>query len=169
MAAVLGAVILIGILNPWSFIPAVIGIIGMLIVRYRFSRCSRDLKRLAELTRSPMYSYLSSTIHGLKVIRSYHAEQMCSKEFLSYLDNHSRASFLTEATERWAAMRFDGILLIFFTLVTIFSMLVRIYKQELSTADIALTLSYSLSLMGLFEWTIRFAYKSFVEFHSSIF
>jgi ATP-binding cassette subfamily C (CFTR/MRP) protein 4 len=116
-----------------------------------------------------MYSYLSSTIHGLKVIRSYHAEQMCSKEFLSYLDNHSRASFLTEATERWAAMRFDGILLIFFTLVTIFSMLVRIYKQELSTADIALTLSYSLSLMGLFEWTIRFAYKRFVEFHSSIF
>lgn len=147
---------LIGILNPWSFIPAVIGIFGMLIVRHRFARCFRDLKRLAEIARSPIYSYLSSTIHGLKVIRSYHTEQMCSKEFLSYLDNHTRSLFLITVTERWASIRFDCVSLIFLTLVTLFSMLVRIYKQELSTADIALTLSFSLNLMGLFQWTIRF-------------
>lgn len=159
MSAVLGTVILIGILNPWSFIPAVVGVIGMLIIRYRFARCYRDLKRLSELTRSPMYSYLSSTIHGLKVIRSYHAEQMCSKEFLSYLDDNTRAFYLTTVAERWAAIRFDWVSFTFLTLVTLFSMLVRIYKQGLSTADIALTLSYSLNLMGLFQWTIRFDQK----------
>ncbi|CAF4098406.1 unnamed protein product [Adineta steineri] len=155
LSAVLGTVILIGLLNPWAFIPAFIGIIGMLIVRYRFARCFRDLRRITEITRSPLYSYLSSTIHGLKVIRSYHAEQMCSQQFLSYLDQNIRADYLTKVVERWAAIRFDWTSFTFLALVTLCSMLVRIYKQELSTADIALTLSYSLNLMGLFQWTIR--------------
>ncbi|CAF4026024.1 unnamed protein product [Adineta steineri] len=154
LSSVLGTVILIGLLNPWAFIPAFIGIIGMLIVRYRFARCFRDLRRITETTRSPLYSYLSSTIHGLKVIRSYHAEQMCSQQFLSYLDQNIRAYYLTSVVERWSAIRFDWISFIFLGLVTLCSMLVRIYKQELSTADIALTLSYSLNLMGLFQWTI---------------
>ena len=151
----MGTIILVGILNPWSFIPAVLGIIGMLIVRYRFARGFRDLKRLEGITRSPIYSYLSSTIHGLKVIRSYHVEKMCSKEFLSYVDDNIRADFLNLTTERWAAMRFDWITLAFIILVTVFAMLVRTFKQELSTVDIALTLSYCINLMGHFQWTIR--------------
>jgi ATP-binding cassette subfamily C (CFTR/MRP) protein 4 len=152
----MGIVILVGILNPWSFIPAIIGIIGMLIVRYRFSRCLRDLKRLEGISRSPIYSHLTSTIHGLKVIRSYHAEQMSSKQFLSHVDDHTRVQFAIIVSERWAAMRFDGVTLAFLALVTILSMLVRIYYQEFSTASIALTLSYCLNLVGLFQWTIRF-------------
>jgi ATP-binding cassette subfamily C (CFTR/MRP) protein 4 len=152
----MGVIILVGILNPWSFIPAIIGIIGMLIVRYRFSRCFRDLKRLEGISRSPIYSHLSSTIHGLKVIRSYHAEQMSSKQFLSHLDDHIRVNFLIITAERWAAMRFDGVTITFLSLVTCFSMLARIYYQEFSTASIALTLSYCLNLIGLFQWTIRF-------------
>ena len=155
MASVLGTVILVGVLNPWSFIPAVIGVIGMFIVRYRFASALRDLKRITELARTPLYSYLSSTIHGLKVIRSYHAEQMCSKQFLTFLDQHTRAFYLTTITERWAALRFDVVSFVFITLVTVCSMLVRIHKHELSTADIALTLAYSLNLMGLFQWTVR--------------
>jgi ATP-binding cassette subfamily C (CFTR/MRP) protein 4 len=152
----MGVIILVGILNPWSFIPAIIGIIGMLIVRYRFSRCFRDLKRLEGISRSPIYSHLSSTIHGLKVIRSYHAEQMSSKQFLSHLDDHIRVNFLIITAERWAAIRFDGVTITFLSLVTCFSMLARIYYQEFSTASIALTLSYCLNLIGLFQWTIRF-------------
>ena len=153
---VLGTIILIGIINPWSFIPAAVGVVGMLIVRYRFASGMRDLKRICEHSRTPMFSYVASTIHGLKVIRSYHAESMCSKQFLSHLNNHIQAYFLTIVAERWAAIRFDWVSLIFLTMVTICSILVHTYRAELSTADIALILSYSLNLMGLFQWTIRF-------------
>ncbi|CAF0980830.1 unnamed protein product [Rotaria sp. Silwood1] len=155
VAIVLGVIVLIGLINPWSFISAIIGIIGMLIVRYRFARCFRDLKRIEGITRSPVYSCLSSTIHGLKVIRSYYAEKMCSKEFLSYVDDNSRANFLIVTTERWAAIRFEWITLTFLSLVTSFAILVRLYQQDFSTADIALTFFYSLSLLGLLQWTIR--------------
>jgi hypothetical protein len=61
-------------------------------------------------------------------------------------------------------MRFDWVTFTFLSLVTIFSMFVRIYYQQLSTADVALTLAYSLNLMGLLQWTIRFDKKRLIEF-----
>ncbi|CAF3009520.1 unnamed protein product [Rotaria sp. Silwood2] len=143
-------------LNPWSFIPAAISLIGLLLVRHYFAPCSRDLRRLESITRSPVYSYLTSTIHGLKVIRSYHAEHMCSTEFSSHLDDNTRANYLISATGRWAALRFDWVALIFISLVTMLLMALRVTGYRyFSTADIAMTLSYSLSLMGLLQWTIR--------------
>ncbi|CAF3828800.1 unnamed protein product [Rotaria sordida] len=149
-------VVLVGMLNPWSFIPAVISLIGLLFVRYYYAPCSRDLRRLESITRSPVYSYLTSTIHGLKVIRSYHAEHMCSIEFFSHLDNNTRAYHLIFITNRWAALRFDWVALSFIALVTILSMILRVTGYRyFSTADIAMTLSYSLSLMGLLQWAIR--------------
>ena len=84
----------IGWLNPWAFIPAAIAAIGMIYIRHLYARCARDLKRLEGTTRSPFYSYLTSTIHGLKVIRSYHAENICLSGFFSHLDNNTRANYL---------------------------------------------------------------------------
>ena len=135
-----------------------IAIIGMMFVRRRFIRCSRDLKRLDSILRSPIYSYLTSTVQGLKVIRSYHAEQICSEEFFSYVDDNSRAFYLLLTVIRWAAIRFDWLTLFFFAIVTTSAIIVKIAGGGLSAADIALTLSYSLNLMGLLQWTIRFVY-----------
>jgi ABC-type multidrug transport system fused ATPase/permease subunit len=154
---VLGAVALVGILNPWSFIPAVFAASGMLFLRYRFAQCLRDLKRIEGITRSPIYSQLTSTIYGLKVIRSYHAEKICSDEFLHNIDDNTRVNYLLITINRWAAVRFDWIAFIFIIIVTILAMIVRLTREQFSAADIALTLAYSLNLMGLLQWTIRYA------------
>lgn len=127
----------------------------MIIIRHRYASCLRDLKRIEGITRSPIYSYLTSTIHGLKVIRSYNAEQMCSKEFLSYLNDNSRVHFLLSTVNRWAAIRFDWITVSFIGLVTLLSMIAKIFQNHLSAGDIALILAYSLNLMGTLQWTIR--------------
>jgi ATP-binding cassette subfamily C (CFTR/MRP) protein 4 len=129
---------------------------GMIYIRHRYARCLRDLRRLEGTTRSPYYSYLTSTIHGLKVIRSYHAEKICSSEFFSHPDDNKRANYLFLTTNRWAAIRFDSITVFFIIVVTILAILVRIFDHQFSSADIALTLAYSLHLMGLLQWTIRF-------------
>ena len=155
MAEVLSAVVLIGLLNPWAFIPAIFAATGMLLLRHRFVRCLRDLKRIEGNTRSPLYSQLTSTINGLKVIRSYHAEKICSDEFLRHLDDNTRANYLIITINAWGAIRFDAVALIFIASTTILSILVRISGQQFSAADIALTLSYSLNLMGLVQWTVR--------------
>jgi ATP-binding cassette subfamily C (CFTR/MRP) protein 4 len=152
---VLGVIALVSWLNPWSFIPAAIAIIGILYILHRYARCSRDLKRLEGITRSPIYSYLTSTSHGLKVIRSYHAEKICSSEFFSYLDDNTRANYLFGTTNRWAALRFDLITLFFITVATLLAITVRVFGRQFSAADIALTLAYSLNLMSLLQWTVR--------------
>jgi ABC-type multidrug transport system fused ATPase/permease subunit len=148
---------LVSWLNPWTFIPVAIATIGMLYIRYHFASCLRDLKRLEGITRSPFYSYLTSTIDGLKVIRSYHAEKICLSEFFSHLDNNTRVHYLFSTTNRWAAVRFDSITVVFVIVVTLLAIIVRIIGRQFSAADIALTLSYSLNLICLLQWTIRFA------------
>ncbi|CAF4848072.1 unnamed protein product, partial [Rotaria sp. Silwood1] len=155
LSQVLGTIVLVVFLNPWSFIPAIIAGSGMFYLRYRFASCSRDLKRLVGTTRSPVYSQLTSTIHGVKVIRSYHAENICSREFHYHLDNNTRVSYLITTLNRWSAMRFDWVSLIFIALVIILAIIVRISQRQFSAVDIALTLTYSLNLMGLFQGTIR--------------
>ncbi|CAF3567650.1 unnamed protein product [Adineta steineri] len=155
LSQVLGTIILVGLINPWLFIPAIIALIVMLFIRYRFASCSRDLKRLAGITRSPIYSQLTSTIHGLKVIRSYHAENISSKEFHFHLDNNTRVVQLMVTLNRWSAMRFDLASLVFVALVIILAIIARISQYQFSTVEIALTLTYSISLMGIFQYTIR--------------
>ena len=154
---VVGTIALVGFINPWAFLPAFVIVLFMLVLRQRYAPCSRDLKRLAGMTRSPIYSQLASTIHGLKVIRSYRAEKTSSNEFLSHLNDNARADYLICTLNRWSAIRFDLVSLLFITLVTAFALIARALQQRFSSADIALTLSYSLNLMGLFQWTIRFA------------
>jgi len=127
----------------------------MIALRYQFSPGSRDLKRLIGITRSPMYSHMTSSIHGLKVIRSYHAELICGEQFFRYLEDNTRVAFLINTLNRWAAMRFDWLSILFITLVTGFAIIARITQQKFSAADIALTLTLSVNLMGLFQWTIR--------------
>ena len=137
---------------------------GMIYIRRRYTPCSRDLKRLEGIARSPSYSYLTSTIEGLKVIRSYHAEQICSAEFFSRLDEHTRVLYLFFTTNRWAGIRFDWITLFFVIVVTLLAIFVRILGRQFSSADIALTLSYSLNLTGLLQWTIRFVKRHVLDY-----
>ena len=151
----MGVITLVCWLNPWSLIPAVVTTIGLVIIRHRFARCSRDLKRLDGTSRSPYYSYLSSTIDGLKVIRSYRGEDICQEKFFAHLDNNTRTQYLSETTNRWAGIRFDWMAQFFITMVTALAIIARTYGRQLSAADIALTLSYSLILMGLTQWAIR--------------
>jgi ATP-binding cassette subfamily C (CFTR/MRP) protein 4 len=167
---VLGTITLVGWLNPWSFIPAALAIVCMLYVRHQYASCFRDLARLESTTRSPLYSHLTSTIHGLKVIRSYHAEQMCSAEFLSHADDVTRVYHSYATANRWAGLRFDWISLSFVAIVTLLAMIGHISGYHpFSSADIALIFSYSLSLVGLFQWTIRFVKDHFLVFLNIIF
>ena len=127
----------------------------MLLVRHRFARCSRDLKRLENTSRSPVYSYLTSTIRGIRVIRSYRAENISLKQFFHLLDDNTRANYLFLTANRWAAIRLDWITVFFTVFVTALALFVRIIGRQFSAADIALTLAYSLSHTGLIEWSVR--------------
>ncbi|XP_028724042.1 multidrug resistance-associated protein 4 [Peromyscus leucopus] len=137
---------------PWIIIPLVPLAIIFLFLRRYFLETSRDVKRLESTTRSPVFSHLSSSLQGLWTIRSYRAEERFQELFDAHQDLHSEAWFLFLTTSRWFAVRLDAICAIFVIVVAFGSL---ILAKTLDAGQVGLALSYALTLMGMFQWSVR--------------
>ena len=84
--------------SPYVAIPTgFFGIIS-LYVRRVYLKTSRPVKRLEGITKSPIFSHLSSSLNGLASIRAFKAEDIMIDEFDYHQDIHSSAFFLTIGT-----------------------------------------------------------------------
>ncbi|XP_074520424.1 ATP-binding cassette sub-family C member 4 [Halichoeres trimaculatus] len=137
---------------PWILLP-VVPLLGLfLYLRRYFLQTSRDIKRLESTTRSPVFSHLSSSLQGLWTIRAFGAEERFQKAFDAHQDLHSGAWFLFLTTSRWFALRLDGMCSIFVTITTFGCLLLR---HQLDAGSVGLALTYSVTLMGMFQWGVR--------------
>nr|XP_019960169.1 PREDICTED: multidrug resistance-associated protein 4-like [Paralichthys olivaceus] len=137
---------------PWILIPVVPLLIIFLYLRRYFLQTSRDIKRLEATTRSPVFSHLSSCLNGLWTIRAFGAEQRLQDVFDAHQDLHSESWFLFLTISRWFAIRLDGICAIFVILVMFGCLLLR---DQLEAGSVGLVLTYSVTLIGMFQWGIR--------------
>uniref|UniRef100_A0A4W6CXA6 ATP-binding cassette, sub-family C (CFTR/MRP), member 4 n=1 Tax=Lates calcarifer TaxID=8187 RepID=A0A4W6CXA6_LATCA len=137
---------------PLILIP-VIPLLFIFLYLRRFYLCtSRDVKRLESTTRSPVFSHLSSSLQGLWTIRAFRAEERLKEAFDAHQDLHSGAWFLFLMTSRWFALRLDSICSIFITLTTFGCVLLR---DGLEAGEVGLVLTYAVTLVGNFQWTVR--------------
>ncbi|XP_037617466.1 multidrug resistance-associated protein 4-like isoform X2 [Sebastes umbrosus] len=137
---------------PWILIPVLPLLLFFLYLRRYFLQTSRNIKRLESTTRSPVFSHLSSSLQGLWTIRAFGAEERFQKAFDAQQDLHSEAWFLFLTTSRWFAVRLDGICSIFVTITTFGCLLLR---DQMDAGSVGLALSYSVTLMGMFQWGVR--------------
>uniref|UniRef100_G5E701 Multidrug resistance-associated protein 4 n=1 Tax=Loxodonta africana TaxID=9785 RepID=G5E701_LOXAF len=139
---------------PWVAIPLIPLAIIFFVLRRYFLKTSRDVKRLESTTRSPVFSHLSSSLQGLWTIRAYRAEERFQELFDAHQDLHSdpEAWFLFLTTSRWFAVRLDAICAIFVIIVAFGSL---ILAKSLDAGQVGLSLSYALTLMGMFQWCVR--------------
>ncbi|XP_053272848.1 ATP-binding cassette sub-family C member 4 [Pleuronectes platessa] len=137
---------------PWILIPVVPLLIVFLYLRRYFLQTSRDIKRLEATTRSPVFSHLSSSLNGLWTIRAFGAEQRFQDLFDAHQDLHSESWFLFLTISRWFAVRLDGICSIFVIMVLFGCLLLR---DQLDAGSVGLVLTYSVTLIGMFQWGIR--------------
>ncbi|XP_005374166.1 PREDICTED: multidrug resistance-associated protein 4 isoform X2 [Chinchilla lanigera] len=149
---VIGVVAVAVAVIPWMAIPMIPLAIIFFILRRYFLETSRDVKRLESTTRSPVFSHLSSSLQGLWTIRAYRAEERCQELFDAHQDLHSESWFLFLTTSRWFAVRLDAICAIFVIVITFGSL---ILAQNLDAGQVGLALSYALTLMGMFQWSVR--------------
>lgn len=131
-------VIFIAYMQPIALIP--MALVGVVLGRIRrfYAPAVRDIKRLESLSknflkqsneiideylaRSPIYSHLSSSIQGVPMIRSYGAQQTCTRDFSHCLNEHSRVYSVMLGMNRWTAMRIDCVVAAFVGILA-FSML----------------------------------------------
>ncbi|KAM9804854.1 LOW QUALITY PROTEIN: ATP-binding cassette sub-family C member 4-like [Neosynchiropus ocellatus] len=149
---VLGVLAVASIIIPWVLVPVVPLVAVFLYLRLYFLRTSRDIKRLEATTRSPVFSHLSSTVHGLSTIRAFKVQQRFQQMFDEYQDLHSEAWFLFLTTSRWLAVRLDGICSVFVA-ITAFGCITL--RDGLDAGGVGLALSYALTLTGMFQWSVR--------------
>ncbi|XP_019716236.1 multidrug resistance-associated protein 4-like isoform X1 [Hippocampus comes] len=140
-----------------SIIPLLLVTVAPLLFLFLYLRryylcTSRDIKRLESTARSPVFSHLSSSLQGLCTIRAFGGEERLTKAFDSHQDRHSEAWFLFLMTSRWFALRLDSICSVFITVATFGCILLR---DGLEAGEVGLVLTYAVTLIGNFQWTVR--------------
>nr|CAB3219633.1 multidrug resistance-associated protein 4 [Phallusia mammillata] len=123
-------------------------------LRQYYIKTSRDIKRMEGANRSPVFSHLSSTLQGLTTIRAFKMENNFEMEFHELQDLHSCSWFLFLTGSRWLAIRLDVLSSIFIGTVAFSSVLTASYLQT-DAGKVGLVLSYSIMLMGMFQWGVR--------------
>jgi ATP-binding cassette subfamily C (CFTR/MRP) protein 4 len=152
LVMVLGSIVIIGITNPWILLIFVIIIPLFLWLRRYYLKTSRDLKRLESVTRSPIYALFSSSLSGLMTIHAFNMEKDFMNLFIEKVNTNCRTFFITVCAGRWFGLRLD-LMTCCLTFVT--AILAVTLRTSLDPAAAALSLSYCITLTGLFQWGVR--------------
>lgn len=148
----LASVILICITIPWLILLMPPLIIVFIILRRKYMDSTREIKRWEAVTRSPIYADFSATLEGIVTLRAYALEEKVSTLFLQQLNDNGRAWFSFLMAARWLGFRLDCESAIILAFVSLFAVWLR------STLDVGLigfALTYTMSLSGLFQWSVR--------------
>ncbi|CAH4030899.1 unnamed protein product [Pieris brassicae] len=151
MLNLIGVIFVILVTEVTLLIPIATALIIFYIFRLIYIRTTGAIKRLEGITRSPVFSHVNATIHGLPTIRSFGAELLLSKEFDRHQDLHSSAWYLFITCSRAFGYFLDIICLLFIICVT-FSCLM---KSDIDGSIVGLIITQSISLTGIFQWGMR--------------
>nr|KAF6321957.1 ATP binding cassette subfamily C member 2 [Pipistrellus kuhlii] len=113
---------------------------------------SRQLRRLDSVTRSPLYSFFSETVSGLPVIRAFQHQERFLKHSEVLIDTNQKCVYSWIISNRWLAVRLElvGNLIVFFA-----SLMIVIYKTNLSGDTVGFVLSNALNITQTLNWLVR--------------
>ncbi|XP_075236571.1 ATP-binding cassette sub-family C member 4-like [Lycorma delicatula] len=155
VCGVTGALLIAIIVNPICIIPALILGAICLFVRRFFVKTSKNLKRLEGIARSPVFSHLNSTLHGLPTIRALGAQSVLQSEFDHHQDLHTGTVFMFIYTSSGFASILDLSCSIFISCVT-FSALIFTHSDVAgSGASAGLAITQAISVASLLQWGMR--------------
>ncbi|KAI5122627.1 hypothetical protein M0805_008716 [Coniferiporia weirii] len=72
-----------------------------------YGRCSRDMRRLDSVSRSPLYSIYGETIAGVPVLRAYGASSKFLRDMLRCVDTNTNPYYWLWGVNRWMSNRFN--------------------------------------------------------------
>lgn len=122
------------------------------ILRYKYIASGRELKRLDAITRSPIYADFSASLEGLTTLRAYNLRYHFTQHFQLLIDKNGQAFFSFLMVSRWFGFRLDMICSLILIIVSFVSVLLR---DSIDVGLIGFALVYTMSLSGLFQWTVR--------------
>jgi ABC-type multidrug transport system fused ATPase/permease subunit len=148
----IGSMIIICIIKSYIILLFIVMVPFFLLLYKYYVRSRRQLKRLENFTRSPIFEIFSSTLNGLIIIRVFNAKDHLIKLFANRIDKNICAYINMEGASRWFAVRL-GVMTFFNTLII--TILMIVYRNEIQPSLIALCLTYAISIPKSLQLTIQ--------------
>ncbi|XP_012526578.1 multidrug resistance-associated protein 5 isoform X3 [Monomorium pharaonis] len=148
---------------PWFSLPLLLFGTLFFFVGKLFRIGMRDLKRMENVSRSPVLSFVTTTIQGLSTIHAFQKEKNFLYRFEELFNTNNLCQHLCQAAMRWSAVRLDS-LAIASSCMT--ALLVISLKNEISPAFAGLAMAFATQMTGVFQYTVRLMSETEVRFIS---
>ena len=148
-----GIIVLAIVLDLKNLLASLVLFMAAFVLRSVCSQTVTRLKQIEGITRSPIFSHLSTTLSGLATIRSFKVQDEFIRIFDKYQDTHTSAWFNYLSSGRWLSVSMDWLCLIFIGTVT--TLLLAFSLDGTNASLIGLLISQVVVLPGPFQWGMR--------------
>ncbi|KAJ1083483.1 hypothetical protein NDU88_003642 [Pleurodeles waltl] len=129
-----------------------------------FQKSISELKRIENISRSPWFSHITSTVLGLSTIHAYDKKQEYINQFKLLNDDNSSHYLLFQAAMRWLSLRTEVLTNVL--MVSVALLVVLIPSSTVSASYKGLALSYTVQFAGLLQICVRMASETESKFTS---
>ncbi|XP_040489192.1 ATP-binding cassette sub-family C member 12 isoform X1 [Ursus maritimus] len=137
--------------------------VGFFVLLRIFHRGVQELKKVENISRSPWFSHITSSVQGLGIIHAYDKKEDCISKFKMLNDENSSHLLYFNCALRWFALRMDVLM----NIVTfIVALLVTLSFSSISASSKGLSLSYIIQLSGLLQVCVRTGTETQAKFTS---
>ncbi|PIO67444.1 ABC transporter, ATP-binding protein [Teladorsagia circumcincta] len=140
----------------WVFPAFLIACIPLLAIFLLFVMCFRagirSLKRSENISRSPLFDHITTTIEGLACIHSYGQTVRFLETLKHRLDANSGAVFMFQSAMRWLAVWLDLLVVMITSIVAFF---IVVLTGTISPADAGMALAFAVQMSGIFQFAVR--------------
>lgn len=148
----IGVITLASLVEPLLMIPSGVLILIFYLFRVIYIKTSRNVKRLEAIARSPLFSHITASMHGITTIRAFDAEKILIDEFDSFQDRHTSAQFLFDASSNCFGFWLDFICVLFIAGTTL-SLIT--FEKGLYGGDIGMVITEYIGLISSMDWGMR--------------
>ncbi|KAF4318411.1 hypothetical protein BBO99_00002840 [Phytophthora kernoviae] len=117
-----------------------------------YGKSCRELQRLDNISKSPVYAHFTQTLNGLVTIRTFQMVEKSQQTQGAKINENTKAFLLLNLINRWLGVRLEFLGAVITLAVAFF---VSYHHAVLSSAMAGLLLSYSQNMTSLLNWIIR--------------
>ncbi|CAC5382413.1 ABCC5 [Mytilus coruscus] len=140
------------IVLPWILIAIVPVAILFAILKNISNTSVRQLKRVENVTRSPLLAHVNTTAQGLFTIVPFNQQKQFIENSTKLIDVTSTATFLFESSMRWVEVRLD----LSSSMITVATALALVItKGSVAPALAGLSLTMCIKVVGIMQFMVR--------------
>lgn len=140
---VLGTFLLIILTLNWFALPIAVFCVVFLLIYRHYRTATYWLKQADMRLRSPIYSYIATTIEGLNTVKAFRAETRFTREFFTLCDRQQAGNWLSLCNVRWLSIRVDLLCILVNALVCL---LVLVNLKTVGSAYAGLVITQSMQV-----------------------